>query len=61
MDVAAGGGIIASLMSWLPPIAAALGVCWYLLLFYEKISGKEFHLTNFGKWLRGCCCKKKAD
>lgn len=51
-DVVAGGAIISSLLSWLPPIAAVLGVIWYLLLFYEKLSGKEFHLTRLGKWLR---------
>lgn len=52
MDVVAGGGIVASLMSWLPPIAALLGIVWYLLLFYEKVSGKEFHLTQLGRWVR---------
>lgn len=54
-DVTAAGGIVASLMSWLPPVAAALGCIWYLLLFYEKVSGKQFHLTRLGQWLRDRC------
>jgi len=33
-DVVSAAAIIGSLMSWLPPVAAALGIIWYVLQIY---------------------------
>ena len=34
MDAVMGVSIVASLMKWLPPIAAILGIVWYILQIY---------------------------
>lgn len=52
-DTVAASTIIGSLLGWLPAIAAGIGIVWYALLFYEKITGRPFHKTKFGVWLHG--------
>lgn len=36
-DIAAGGIVVATLMSWLPPIAAGLSIIWLGLQIYWGI------------------------
>lgn len=33
-DLISAGAIVTSLMGWLPPIAAILGIVWYVLQIY---------------------------
>ena len=40
VDVGAAGGVISTLMGWLPPIAAALGILWYIICIYEYVKAK---------------------
>ena len=37
-DTISGVAIVASLMSWLPPIAALLGIVWYLMQMYDWVN-----------------------
>lgn len=37
-------GVLATLMGWLPPLAAALSIVWIGLQIAEKISGKPLHI-----------------
>ncbi len=37
IDFAAAGTILASLLGWLPPLAAGLAIVWYLFLIYDRI------------------------
>ena len=41
MDTAAIVGILGSIIGFLPPIGALLGVLWYLVLFYDRFIGQE--------------------
>lgn len=33
--------IVTTLAGWLPPIAALLSIIWYLILIFEKVTGKK--------------------
>lgn len=41
MDIGAAGLVVSSLIGWLPPIAAMLGICWYAVLFYDRFIKKK--------------------
>jgi hypothetical protein len=41
-DVAAGTVTVLTFVSVLPAVAAAFAIIWYMIGFYEKISGKAF-------------------
>ena len=41
MDVAAIAGILGSVIGFLPPIGALLGVIWYIVLFYDRFFGRD--------------------
>lgn len=36
IDVGAAGLVISSLLGYLPPLAALLGITWYGVLFYDR-------------------------
>ncbi len=36
VDAGAAGVILGTLVGWLPPIAAILGIAWYAVLFYDR-------------------------
>ncbi|MGD9878925.1 MAG: hypothetical protein AB7F22_07800 [Reyranella sp.] len=40
IDAAAAAGIVAALVGWLPAIAAALGIVWYLIQIAESKTGR---------------------
>jgi len=40
-DIAAAGAVVGSLMGVLPYVAAALGVLWYGVLFYDRFWRKK--------------------
>lgn len=40
-DVLSASAIVASLVGWLPPIAAALGIVWYCILIYDRLFNKK--------------------
>ena len=40
-DVLAGGTAIATLMGWLPPIAAGLSIIWLCIQIYDHFYGKK--------------------
>lgn len=40
MDIAAAAGILGSIIGFLPPMGAALGVIWYIVLFYDRFLGR---------------------
>ena len=42
-DVTAHGTVIATLLGWLPHIAALFSVLWLLMQMTEKAVGKPFH------------------
>lgn len=42
IDVIAYGNTAATLMGWLPPIAAGLTVLWLAIQITEKVTGKSF-------------------
>ena len=41
-DTVAGAAIIASLLQWIPPVAAILGVVWYLIQIYESQTVRHY-------------------
>ena len=41
VDVAAGAGVVATIMGWLPAIAAVLGIVWYLVQLFESKTGQR--------------------
>lgn len=38
--------VTASILGWLPPIAAALGIAWYLVLLYDRFVKKKHGTEN---------------
>lgn len=40
VDFGAAGLVISSLVGWLPPIAALMGILWYAVLFYDRFKKK---------------------
>lgn len=42
IDAAAIGNMVATLMGWLPPLAAGLTVLWLAIQITEKVVGKPF-------------------
>ena len=40
-NVVAAGFTLSSLLGWLPPTAAALGILWYGVLFYDRFWKKK--------------------
>lgn len=42
LDAGAAGAIIASMLGWLPPVAAVLAILWYLLQFWESRTLQSF-------------------
>jgi hypothetical protein len=38
--------IAATLLGWLPPLAAALGIAWYCVLFYDRFVSKRRDATQ---------------
>lgn len=40
-EIATASAIVATLMGWLPPIAAALGIVWYLILIYDRLFSRS--------------------
>lgn len=41
LDAASAVAILTSLVGWLPPIAAALGIAWYCVQFYDRFWGRQ--------------------
>jgi hypothetical protein len=39
-DAVAAGAIVTSLVGWLPPVAALLGIVWYILQIYSWIENR---------------------
>lgn len=48
LDAAAGAAAVATLMSWLPPIAAIFSIAWAAIQIYSWSQTSE---TRFAKWL----------
>lgn len=42
IDVAAAGGVVATILGWLPAVAATLGIIWYLIQIIESQTGQKF-------------------
>jgi len=40
-DAVAACGVVLTLVSWLPAIAAGLSAIWYIIRIYEWIKGKK--------------------
>jgi len=38
IDLAACGTIVTAYLGFLPPIAAGLAICWYLVLLYDRFT-----------------------
>jgi len=51
-DVTAHGAVIATLLGWLPSIAAIFSIIWLTIQIIERVVGKPFHEV-----LR-CLCSK---
>lgn len=51
-DVVAAGVGIAAFFGVISAIAAIFTILWYLLRFYEKFTGLEFHKTPLANWLK---------
>ena len=51
-DAAAHTTVIATLMGYLPAIAALFSVLWLSMQMYEKASGEPFHKTMQRVWER---------
>jgi hypothetical protein len=51
-DLAAAGAILGTLVSILPPIAAILGIVWYVLQIYESHTMREWRLHRKAKHSR---------
>jgi len=49
-DAAAYSGVIATLMGWLPAIAALFSIVWIAMQMVEKVTGRKLH-----EMLRGLC------
>ena len=47
LDVGAAGAVIATLVGWLPTIAAVLAIFWYLIQIWESKTRRELWA-----WLR---------
>jgi hypothetical protein len=45
--VAANGITLATILGWLPHIAAILGICWYVILIIEKKTNRPMHTWTF--------------
>lgn len=41
LDAASAIAIFTSLLGWLPPIAAGLGILWYCVQFYDRFWGRN--------------------
>jgi TctA family transporter len=41
INMGAIASVLGSLVGWLPPIAAALGIIWYCVLIYDRFFGKR--------------------
>lgn len=50
-DVAAAGLTVLTVLKILPAIAAALAVGYYVIVYYEKLTGKQFSETKLAKLL----------
>ena len=56
-DVAAYGTVVATLVGWLPAIAALFTILWLAIQITEKVVGKSFHhlVQCAWQWLKGIC------
>ena len=45
IDAVAAGGVIASLIGYLPAIAAVMSILWFAIQIIEKLSGEKIHAT----------------
>lgn len=52
VDAGAAGAIVATLVGWLPAIAAALAIVWYLVQIAESKTGQRFIAWVMGKCRR---------
>jgi hypothetical protein len=52
-DVAAGGVSVATLMQWLPAVAAIFTIVWTAMRLYESVTGKAFSQSGLAKLMRG--------
>ena len=52
VDASAYSTLIATLIGWLPSIAALFSITWFAIQITEKATGKSFH-----ELLRGVCDK----
>jgi TctA family transporter len=41
INIGAIASVLGSLVGWLPPIAAALGIIWYLVLLYDRFFNRK--------------------
>lgn len=46
LDIGAAGLVITSLLGYLPPLAAILGITWYCVLFYDRFFKKKKPTTS---------------
>jgi len=51
-DVTAAAGVIAVLSKLVTVLAAVASLLWTVMRIYEMVTGKPFHLTRSGEWLR---------
>lgn len=49
VDVVSGVAIVAALMDWLPPVAAFLGIIWYLLQIYGWFEKRMNKKKNYAR------------
>ena len=45
IDALMAGGVVASIVGWLPAIAALLSIIWFAIQIIEKLSGEKIHAT----------------
>lgn len=52
-DVAAGSVTVATVMQWLPAVAAIFTIIWTAMRLYESVTGKAFSQSGLAKFMRG--------
>ena len=51
-DFGAAGVAVATILKWLPSIAALLTIIWTAIRLYESVMGTPFSESRFARWIR---------